>query len=112
MLYRKIRYWFANFAFTCRFRVAKWLKLEIPKPDAFTQKENDVQDFARQFTSAVEMLTSAMNHLTGINKYVDVKIQEVDADTERLARIRTDLEHVRAKNDKVISNFKALLDVE
>lgn len=112
MIHRRIRYWWTNFCFTCRYRIAHMFKLEIPKLDLFQQKEAELQEFSGQFESAINVLTAAMHNIVDINDTVDKKIQEVEDSRNRLAEIRSQLEATHAKNAKVIFNFKALLGSE
>lgn len=112
MIRNRIKYWWANFRFTCRYRIARTFHLEIPKLDLFQQKEAELQEFSGQFESAINVLTAAMHNIIDINDTVDKKIQEVDDSRNRLAEIQSQLEATHAKNAKVISNFKALLGSE
>lgn len=109
MIRYRIKYWFTNLCFNCRYRIARLFHLEIPKPDVFQQKTNELGEFTAQFTSAVNVLNTAMNSLVAINDSVNEKIAEVDDYRETLAKTRGELERVREKNNKVISNFRALL---
>lgn len=112
MIRNHIKYWWTNFCFTCRYRIARTFSLEIPKPDFFQQKDNEIKEYVSRFNAAVNTFNAAMNGLIAVNTTIDEKIAEVDADQKKLDDIRAGLNQAKEKNAKVISNFKALLGSE
>lgn len=109
MIFNRIRYWWQNFKFCVRFRIARMFGLEIPKPDLFQQKDNEISEYVSRFNAAVNTFNAAMNGLIAVNDTIDEKLSEVDADQKRLDGIREGLNQAKEKNAKVISNFRALL---
>lgn len=109
MIFNYIRYWWNNLKFVVRYRVGLMFGLEIPKPDLFQQKDNEISEYVSRFNAAVNTFNAAMNGLIAVNDTIDEKLSEVDADQKKLDAIRDGLNQAKEKNAKVISNFRALL---
>lgn len=80
------------------------------KQDILAQKKKRLAAYNTQFDTAVNMITATIDHLDEIVNGIDTTIQEIDEYQSELAATRTDLCDARAKNERVIQNFKALLN--
>ncbi len=80
------------------------------KKDILAQKKNKLAAYNLQFDTAVSLITTTIDHLHEIVNGIDVTIQEIDEYQSELAATRTDLCDARAKNERVIQNFNALLN--
>ena len=109
MFRNKIRYWWSNFKFIVRYRIASLFGLEIPKPDVFQRKDDEINEFVSCFNAAINTFNAAMNSLIAVNYSIDEKLSEVDEYQRKLNTTRDGLNQAKEKNSKVISNFRALL---
>ena len=62
-------------------------------------------------TSAVAVVTGTINNLKEINENISEKIKEIEEYQTELARTRNGLDDTRLKNEQIIKNFSALIEV-
>lgn len=81
-------------------------------PDMLNQKRAELNDYAMQADDAVSAITNAMTNLENINSDIDQKIQEIDDYQAQLSYTREGLDKARVRNQKVVNNFRQLLEVD
>ncbi len=81
-------------------------------PDILAQKKNRLDQYNAQFDRAVSLVTSTIDELGRISQNISETMGEIDAYEKELAATKSGLAEAKAKNDKVISNFKSLLAVD
>lgn len=82
------------------------------KNDVLAQKKNKLSACVAQFNSAIAMITGTIDDLGRISQEIDDTIQEIDTYQTELATTRTGLVDAKDKNERVIRNFKSLLEIE
>lgn len=82
------------------------------KLDMLEQKRKSLNTYVKQFDIAVSAVTTLLNTLTEANEGIDDTVAEITAYQRELEDTATGLLNAKAKNEKVIKNFSALLDVE
>lgn len=80
--------------------------------DILAQKKNRLNQFNAQFDRAVSLVTNTIDELGKISQNISETMGEIDEYERELATTKSGLAEAKAKNDKVISNFKSLLAVE
>lgn len=76
------------------------------------EKERQLESLKKEASYAVNTVTLAMDNLCRVNDNMHEKINEIDSYVESLGAIRNELTVNLAKNEKIRSNFAALLCVE
>ena len=80
--------------------------------DILAQKKNRLNQFNAQFDRAVSLVTNTIDELGKISQNISETMGEIDEYERELATTKSGFAEAKAKNDKVISNFKSLLAVE
>lgn len=80
--------------------------------DILDQKRNRLNSYNQQFERAVSLITDTIDNLGLINQGIEQTMQEIDDYERELATTKEGLVATKAKNDRVISNFKSLLSVD
>ena len=80
--------------------------------DILAQQKNRLNQFNAQFDRAVSLVTNTIDELGKISQNISETMGEIDEYERELATTKSGLAEAKAKNDKVISNFKSLLAVE
>lgn len=80
--------------------------------DILAQKKNRLNQFNAQFDRAVSLVTNTIDEPGKISQNISETMGEIDEYERELAATKSGLAEAKAKNDKVISNFKSLLAVE
>ena len=81
-------------------------------PDMLKRKQSELDSYVMQADDAVSAITDAMTNLESINSDIDQKIQEIDDYQSQLATTREGLDKARTRNQKVVRNFRQLLEVD
>ena len=81
-------------------------------PYILAQKKNRLDQYNAQFDRAVSLVTNTIDELGKISQNISETMGEIDEYERELAATKSGLAEAKAKNDKVISNFKSLLAVE
>ena len=76
------------------------------------QKREQLELFRGQFDATVGMLTQTVGDLGTLNENIGNTIQEIEDYQKRLEGVRLEMLETKSKNEKVIQNFKTLLDIE
>lgn len=79
--------------------------------DVLAQKKSRLESYNAQFDKAVSLITGTIANLGVISKNIADTIQEIDDYQQELAETKDGLIVAREKNDQVIANFQALLNV-
>lgn len=80
--------------------------------DRCTPKKNEeLKQFVERYDSAVAVVTGTINNLKEINENISEKIKEIEEYQTELARTRNGLDDTRLKNEQIIKNFSALIEV-
>ncbi len=82
------------------------------KIDVLSQKRAELDTYVSQSDSAISMVTSTVAQLGSINENIESKIKEIDEYQAELGATRDGLADAKAKNERVIQNFNALLKVD
>ena len=80
--------------------------------DVLTEKRQKLDQYARKFDSAVELVTRTVDSLSVLSGEINSTIVEIENYQRELAETRDQLSEEKQRNDKVIQNFKALLAVD
>lgn len=81
------------------------------RADVLAQKKSRLESYNAQFDKAVSLITDTIDKLGVINKNIADTIQEINDYQRELAETKDGLTAAREKNELVIANFQALLDV-
>ena len=79
--------------------------------DVLAQKKSRPDSYNAQFDKAVSLITDTIDNLGVISKNISDTIQEIDDYQRELAETKDGLTVAREKNERVIANFQALLNV-
>lgn len=89
------------------------------KNDVLGKKKSELNSYIAQFQNAVSLVTGTIDHLKEINAGIEGKMQEIDEYQAKIEDYQSELERTKAglgntknKNEKIIQNFNALLEVE
>lgn len=77
--------------------------------DILQKKKQELAAYAKQADGAVSTVTSIISNLGVLNAQIDEKIKEIDEYQNELLATRAGLDETKARNEKVIKNFNALL---
>lgn len=80
--------------------------------DILHKKQAQLANYTTQFDNAVALVTSTINSLDEINAGITETIREIEDYQQELETTRAGLNDAKAKNSKVIANFRALLCVD
>lgn len=79
--------------------------------DILHQKQKELFNCQNQFNTAVSVVTSTVQKLSRINEQIETKVKEIDEYQSQLEHTKVDLVDTRNKNERIIKNFNALLDI-
>ncbi|MBQ8001431.1 MAG: hypothetical protein IJ298_09605 [Ruminococcus sp.] len=82
------------------------------KVDVLAKKQAELNTYVGQANAAISLVTSTVASLGAINENIDAKIREIDEYQAGLAATKSGLTDAKTKNERIIKNFNALLDVE
>ena len=85
---------------------------KIKAQDMLELKKKNLNTYATQFDNAVSAVTGIIDTLTTASLNTDKTIAEIDDYQKELSETAQGLRNTKAKNDRVVQNFKALLAVE
>lgn len=74
--------------------------------------EKKLAKLVKKTDGALSMPMSTVNSLNAINQMIDTEMAEIDAIVERAANTKSSLSERRQQNERLLSNFNALLNVE
>lgn len=80
------------------------------RTNILAQKKKRLNSYVAKFDKAVSLITVTIDRLGVINSNINGTIQEIDECQQELAATRNGLTEAKARNDKVIANFQALLN--
>lgn len=84
---------------------------ETVEIDVLQKKNEELKQFVERYDSAVAVVTGTINNLKEINENISEKIKEIEEYQAELARTRNGLDDTRLKNEQIIKNFSALIEV-
>lgn len=79
--------------------------------DVLQQKQKKLVDCKTQFDAAISVVTSAVKNINTINAEIQTTIQEIEEYQSQLDETKAGLKDTQKKNERIIKNFNALLDV-
>lgn len=79
--------------------------------DFLQQKKKKLMDCQTQFNAAVPIVTSAVESLNTINADIQTTVQEIEEHQSQLDETKAGLKDTQKKNERIIKNLSALLDV-
>lgn len=74
------------------------------------EKKEELAQFVDRYNNAVSMVTGTVSSLESLNESIEAKIKEIDEYQAELTRTKDGLGETRSKNEKIIKNFKALIE--
>lgn len=80
--------------------------------DILQKKQAQLANYTTQFDNAVALVSRTINSLDEINAGIIETIREIEDYQQELEATRVGLNDAKAKNSKVIANFRALLCVD
>lgn len=83
----------------------------VSSADVLAQKKSRLDSYNAQFDKAVSLITDTIDNLGVISKNISDTIQEIDDYQRELTETKNGLTVAREKNERVIANFQALLNV-
>ena len=81
------------------------------KTDVLQQKQKELAECQEQCGAAISIVTSTIRNLNQINEQIDTKVKEIEEYQNQLDTTKSGLEDTKKKNERIIKNFNALLDV-
>lgn len=78
--------------------------------DILKIKQNQLNAYVAQYDTAVSLVTGTIEQLGIISQGIATTISEIDEYQQKLEATKADLHATKAKNDRVVANFRALLD--
>lgn len=87
------------------------MKRKQQQKDVLTAKRERLAVHTAQFESAVSLVTSTIDKLRAINEEINGEIQQIEDYQAELSMTRQNLDEAKGKNDRIIKNFSALLEV-
>ncbi len=87
-------------------------QVQAPAPDILEQKKNRLDLYNAQFDHAVSLVTDTIENLGQISDSITETLKEIEDYERELEATKIGLIDARAKNDKVIANFKTLLSAD
>ena len=79
--------------------------------DVLQQKQKKLVDCKTQFDAAISVVTSAVKNINTINTEIQTTIQEIEEYQSQLDETKAGLKDTQKKNERIIKNLNALLDV-
>ena len=83
----------------------------VKTKDVLQQKQKELADCQKQFGAAISIVTSTVQNLSQINEQIQTKVQEIEEYQSQLDTTKAGLKDTQKKNERIIKNFNALLDV-
>lgn len=80
--------------------------------DILQKKQAQLANYTTQFDNAVALVARTIDSLDEINAGIVETIREIEDYQQELEATRAGLNDAKAKNSKVIANFRALLCVD
>ena len=80
--------------------------------DALDQQKKALASYTNQFNRAVTVITDTIENLGVISGNMAASIQEIEAYQKDLENTKVCLNSAKEKNDRVIQNFKTLLEID
>ena len=81
-------------------------------PDLIEQLGAELRTHERQAEDALSAVTRTIDRLSATNESIDDEMSRVDEKINELENIHTDLVTAKARNSRIIKNFKALIEEE
>lgn len=79
------------------------------KMDIIDQKKLELNTYVAQYNNAISIVTSTIEDLGTISQRMADKIGEIEAYQRDLDATKAGLAEAKAKNDRVMENFKRLV---
>ena len=77
--------------------------------DVLEAKKKELEMFSSQYDSAISLVTTTVDTLSTLSDIIAVKIRDIEDYQSELNATKDGLCEMKAKNDKVAANFRALL---
>jgi len=85
------------------------MKKKIVTQDILQIKQSQLDTYVAQYDTAVSLVTGTIEQLGIISQGIATTISEIDEYQKQLENTKADLAATKAKNDRVVANFRALL---
>lgn len=78
--------------------------------DTIAQKEQELKALQASSEAALDIVTSTIKNLDDVNEKINEKITEIHEMRDKLDRTETSLAETKARNGRISSKFKALIE--
>lgn len=85
---------------------------QIVTVDTLSEKREQLELFRGQFAATVAMVTQTIDDLGALNTDMDRALDEIEDYQKSLEGLRLEILESKVQNEKVIKNFKSLLEIE
>ena len=75
-----------------------------------TTKERELVKLQKESSSALDLVTSTINHLSSINDEIDSQVAEIEEAKAKLELTERGLNATKQNNVMIISKFRALIE--
>lgn len=79
--------------------------------DVLKQKRKELADCQNQVNNAISLVTNTVKSLNQINESIEAKVKEIEEYQSELDLTRNGLKDTKDKNERIIKNFNALLEI-
>lgn len=79
--------------------------------DFITTKQEELIALTEESSRAIDLVTSTINNLNGVNDKIDKTMTEILEAKKRLENTESELSDRRMRNAKIIANFQQMLGV-
>lgn len=73
-------------------------------------KQKKLEKLKDKSNKALNVVASTINRLTSVNEKIDLAISGINETKEKLQSTENDLCKTKARNNKIIDNFKSMID--
>lgn len=84
--------------------------IEKKSKDVLAQKKQRLNTYLQKYDNAVSLVTGIIETLTQTSADIENTIKEIDEYTNELVCTAGELQRTKEKNDKVIKNFRKLIE--
>ena len=79
--------------------------------DFIASKQEELIALNEESAKSIDLVTSTINNLMGVNEKIDKVMEEISDAKKRLDNTESELSNRRLRNAKIVSNFQKILEV-
>lgn len=80
--------------------------------DILQQKQEELNSLQEVASSAFSLVTTTVNRLSQINSEIDAKVADIEDYQKQFEATKSGFMETKTKNEKIIKNFNALINVD